>query len=206
MRFRLQCGMHCAIVQPASSYGVDRKEMVEDDPGKEAASLHHSVDYFGLSCGGAGGQCTSPDAAHRFFCFRADDDPYLDALFTSATSVCVTGLTVVDTFSHWSLFGKIVILLLIQLGGLGVISFTTGIMVLIGRKITLKGPPAAGERLQPGQSVRPAPLPGQGLCRHHGGGGRGRAAEHAGVLPGVRAPGHLDLRVSLYFRLLQCGN
>lgn len=64
--------------------------------------------------------------------------PYLDALFTSATSVCVTGLTVVDTFSHWSLFGKIVILLLIQLGGLGVISFTTGIMVLIGRKITLK--------------------------------------------------------------------
>lgn len=64
--------------------------------------------------------------------------PFLDALFTSATSVCVTGLTVVDTFSHWSLFGKIVILLLIQLGGLGVISFTTGIMVLIGRKITLK--------------------------------------------------------------------
>lgn len=64
--------------------------------------------------------------------------PYLDALFTSATSVCVTGLTVVDTFSHWSLFGKIVILCLIQLGGLGIISFSTGIMILIGRKITLK--------------------------------------------------------------------
>ena len=63
---------------------------------------------------------------------------YLDALFTAATSVCVTGLTVVDTFSHWSLFGHIVILVLIQLGGLGIISFTTGILVLIGRKITLK--------------------------------------------------------------------
>ena len=63
---------------------------------------------------------------------------YLDALFTAATSVCVTGLTVVDTFSHWRLFGHIVILVLIQLGGLGIISFTTGILVLIGRKITLK--------------------------------------------------------------------
>jgi len=64
--------------------------------------------------------------------------PYEDALFTAATSVCVTGLTVVDTFSHWSLFGKVVILVLIQLGGLGIISFTTGVMILIGRKITLK--------------------------------------------------------------------
>lgn len=64
--------------------------------------------------------------------------PYLDALFTSATSVCVTGLTVVDTFSHWSLFGQVVILLLIQLGGLGIVSFTTGVMLLLGRKITLK--------------------------------------------------------------------
>ena len=63
---------------------------------------------------------------------------YLDALFTASTSVCVTGLTVVDTFSYWSLFGKIVILVLIQLGGLGIISFTTGIMILIGRRVTLK--------------------------------------------------------------------
>lgn len=64
--------------------------------------------------------------------------PYLDALFTAATSVCVTGLTVVDTFSHWSLAGKVVILLLIQLGGLGIVSFTTGIMLMVGKKVNLK--------------------------------------------------------------------
>ena len=46
-------------------------------------------------------------------------DP-LTALFTATTSVCVTGLVVVDTYAHWSLFGQVVILLLIQLGGLGI--------------------------------------------------------------------------------------
>lgn len=61
----------------------------------------------------------------------------VDALFTATTSVCVTGLVVVQTSTYWSLFGKIVILLLIQLGGLGVVSFTTGLMMLIGQKITL---------------------------------------------------------------------
>lgn len=64
--------------------------------------------------------------------------PFTDSLFTSATSVCVTGLVVVTTASHWSLFGKIVILALIQLGGLGIVSFTTGIMMIIGRRITLR--------------------------------------------------------------------
>lgn len=62
----------------------------------------------------------------------------VDALFTATTSVCVTGLVTVPTYLHWSLFGKIVILCLIQLGGLGIISFTTGIMMILGRKITLK--------------------------------------------------------------------
>lgn len=64
--------------------------------------------------------------------------PYLDALFTATTSVCVTGLTSVDTFSYWSTLGHVVILVLIQLGGLGIISFTTGFMVLIRRRISLK--------------------------------------------------------------------
>lgn len=64
--------------------------------------------------------------------------PFTDSLFTSATSVCVTGLVVVTTATHWSLFGQIVILVLIQLGGLGIVSFTTGIMMVIGRKITLR--------------------------------------------------------------------
>ena len=47
----------------------------------------------------------------------------IDALFTSTTSVCVTGLTTVVTATHWSIFGKSVMLLLIQLGGLGAILY-----------------------------------------------------------------------------------
>lgn len=63
---------------------------------------------------------------------------FTEALFTATTSVCVTGLVVVDTYAHWSLFGQIVILILIQCGGLGIISFTTFIMLLVGRNVTLK--------------------------------------------------------------------
>ena len=44
--------------------------------------------------------------------------PFIDCLFTATSSVCVTGLVVLDTSLHWSLFGKIVIILLIQIGGL----------------------------------------------------------------------------------------
>lgn len=62
---------------------------------------------------------------------------FIDSLFTATTSVCVTGLVVVQTSAHWSLFGQIVILCLIQLGGLGIVSFTTAIMMVIGRQITL---------------------------------------------------------------------
>ena len=64
--------------------------------------------------------------------------PLMDALFTATTSVCVTGLVVVPTYAHWSLLGKIIILILIQLGGLGVVSFSTAVMMFIGRRITLK--------------------------------------------------------------------
>ena len=63
---------------------------------------------------------------------------FVDALFTAATSVCVTGLVTVTTATHWSLFGKIVILILIQLGGLGVICCGIAILMLFGRKINLK--------------------------------------------------------------------
>ncbi len=64
--------------------------------------------------------------------------PYMDALFTSATSVCVTGLTTVVTAAHWSLFGQIVILLLIQIGGLGIISISTAFLLLLHKKISLR--------------------------------------------------------------------
>lgn len=63
---------------------------------------------------------------------------FIDALFTSTSAVCVTGLVVVNTFHYWSLFGKIVILLLIQIGGIGFMSLFTIILVFLGKKITLK--------------------------------------------------------------------
>lgn len=63
--------------------------------------------------------------------------PILDALFTATTSTCVTGLVVVPTVSSWSLFGQIVILLLIQIGGLGVITIMSGLMILLHRKMNI---------------------------------------------------------------------
>lgn len=63
---------------------------------------------------------------------------FIDALFTATTSVCVTGLVVVDTYAYWSTFGQVVILLLIQLGGLGVVTFTMTVLMIMGRRITVK--------------------------------------------------------------------
>lgn len=63
--------------------------------------------------------------------------PFWDCLFTATTSVCVTGLVTVPTYSTWSLFGQIVILILIQLGGLGVISFTILFMQTLGKRLGL---------------------------------------------------------------------
>ena len=62
---------------------------------------------------------------------------YLTALFTATTSVCVTGLVVTDTFSHWSTFGHVVILLLIQAGGLGIITTVSMMMVVMRQKFSL---------------------------------------------------------------------
>ncbi len=61
--------------------------------------------------------------------------PYIDALFTATTSTCVTGLVTLPTSSTWSVFGQIVILILIQVGGLGVITIMTGLMLLLNKKL-----------------------------------------------------------------------
>ncbi len=63
---------------------------------------------------------------------------FLNALFTATSAVCVTGLIVVDTGSYFSTFGKIVILILIQLGGLGIMTFSTFFFAVIGKKISIK--------------------------------------------------------------------
>ena len=63
---------------------------------------------------------------------------YVDALFTAVSATCVTGLVTLPTVATWSVFGQIVILILIQIGGLGVITITAGLMVAIHRKMGLK--------------------------------------------------------------------
>ncbi len=63
---------------------------------------------------------------------------FVTAFFTAVSAVCITGLTVVDTATHWSGFGQFVIMLLIQLGGLGIISFATLLGLLISGRISLR--------------------------------------------------------------------
>lgn len=62
----------------------------------------------------------------------------IDCFFTSTSATCVTGLITVDTGTHWSYFGKTVIMLLIEMGGLGFMSFATLVALLLGKKITLQ--------------------------------------------------------------------
>lgn len=62
---------------------------------------------------------------------------FVDALFTATTSTCVTGLVTLPTATTWSLFGQVVILLLIQLGGLGVITIMSGFMLMLNRKLSV---------------------------------------------------------------------
>lgn len=63
--------------------------------------------------------------------------PFNEALFTSTSAVCVTGLVVQDTATYWSWFGQGIILVLIQIGGLGVITIAVSFALLSGRKISL---------------------------------------------------------------------
>lgn len=63
--------------------------------------------------------------------------PFLDALFTSTSAVCVTGLVIHDTATYWSQFGQVIIILLIQIGGLGVVTVAGAFAILSGRKIGL---------------------------------------------------------------------
>ncbi len=62
-----------------------------------------------------------------------------EAVFTATSAVCVTGLTVVDTGSHFSPFGQLVLLFLFQAGGLGVMVWSTGALYLMGTRLGLRG-------------------------------------------------------------------
>ncbi|CAA9557881.1 MAG: KtrAB potassium uptake system, integral membrane component KtrB [uncultured Truepera sp.] len=71
----------------------------------------------------------------------------LDALFTATSAICVTGLTVVDTETAWSSFGRVIIMLLIQVGGLGIVTLGTLVALLLGRRVGFR------ERLQAAAQV-----------------------------------------------------
>lgn len=62
---------------------------------------------------------------------------FLSALFTATSATCVTGLAVVDTYQHWTLFGQLVILLMIQVGGLGFVTIGITILLMMGKRIGL---------------------------------------------------------------------
>lgn len=64
--------------------------------------------------------------------------PFLSSLFTATSATCVTGLIVVDTYQHWTIFGQLVILTMIQIGGLGFVTIGVTAMLLLGKKIGLR--------------------------------------------------------------------
>lgn len=64
--------------------------------------------------------------------------PYITALFTATSAVCVAGLVVVDTGTYWSPVGQAIILLLMQVGGLGIMTSSTFLWLLVGRRVTLR--------------------------------------------------------------------
>lgn len=73
--------------------------------------------------------------------------PLADAMFTATSATCVTGLVVYDTYLYWSPFGQTVILVLIQVGGLGLVTFATFFNLALGRKMGLRGMDVAKESL-----------------------------------------------------------
>jgi trk system potassium uptake protein TrkH len=85
---------------------------------------------------------------------------WLDALFTATSAVCVTGLIVVDTATHFTTAGQLFLLLLIQLGGLGMITFTTLIILALGRRLSLRH-----ERLSAGAAEVAPHVPVDRLAR-----------------------------------------
>ncbi|MCX6832098.1 MAG: hypothetical protein NT028_08195, partial [candidate division Zixibacteria bacterium] len=63
---------------------------------------------------------------------------FVDALFTTTSATCVTGLTVVDIGTYFSMFGQIVVLISIQLGGIGIMTFSTFLLYIFGRRLTVR--------------------------------------------------------------------
>jgi len=73
--------------------------------------------------------------------------PWVDALFTATSATCVTGLIIQDTGTYFSRFGQLIILLLIQIGGLGIVTFTTFFSLILGRQLGLREQAFLGDAL-----------------------------------------------------------
>lgn len=71
--------------------------------------------------------------------------PFIDALFTATSATCVTGLVVFDTYTKWSVSGQVIILALIQIGGLGLVTITTFFNMALGKKLGLRSMQLASE-------------------------------------------------------------
>lgn len=132
--------------------------------------------------------------------------PFLDALFTATSATCVTGLVIHDTALFWSPFGQGVILLLIQVGGMGVVTMAVAIFMFSGRKIGLKQRWVMQESISAPQVGGIIRMTGFILHPSDGAGHRGfgRAAAGGAVLPAVRTvEGPLVCGVPRGIRLLQ---
>ena len=125
--------------------------------------------------------------------------PFVNALFTSVTSVCVTGLVVCDTGTYWSSFGHAVILLLIQTGGLGVVTISASFTILSGKKIGLS------QRSIMAESVA---APHRFYCKSHSRYRTDRRSpDGTCILPRFWSlPGTLDVFIPLRIRILQRRN
>jgi len=98
---------------------------------RKAPSFVFSNYHIGF-CRSHSARCAIADAADLHN--SGGVTPFNETLFTATSAVCVTGLVVQDTGSYWSAFGQVVILTLIQIGGLGVVTVAASLALLSGRK------------------------------------------------------------------------
>lgn len=82
-----------------------------------------------------------------------DGISFIDALFTATSAICVTGLMVVDAGTEFTAFGQVVILALIQIGGLGIMTFSTFFMIVLGRSLTMRESSIVFESFDPGRKL-----------------------------------------------------
>ena len=84
--------------------------------------------------------------------------PFIDALFTATSATCVTGLVVYDTYLYFNMAGQIVVILLIQLGGLGVVTLTSFAYLLVGKRVGLRTAHLAQESVSSDEQANTANL------------------------------------------------